>query len=144
MFKRILVVCVGNICRSPTAEYLLRERLASLDIQVTSAGLHAMADYPMDAMALQVMSDHGIDGAAHRARQIDTAMLRASDLVLGMEKTHVAAMMRLAPEASGKIFVLDKWVQGRDIPDPYRQQRPAFDHVYSLIAQGVDSWLPYL
>lgn len=144
MFKRILTVCIGNICRSPTAEYLLRDRLASRDIEVTSAGLGAMVGYPMDATAMQVMAEQGIDGAAHRARQLTTAMLRESDLILGMEKSHVDAMVRLAPEASGKIFVLDKWVQARDIPDPYRQQRPAFDHVYGLITQGVDSWLRYL
>jgi protein-tyrosine phosphatase len=144
VFKRILAVCVGNICRSPTAEYLLREQLASRDIRVTSAGLHAMVGYPMDATALQLMGEHGINGSAHRARQLTPTMLREADLVLGMEKSHVNAMMRLAPEASGKIFALDKWVQARDIPDPYRQQRPAFDHVYDMIEQGVDSWLRYL
>jgi protein-tyrosine phosphatase len=144
LFKRILTVCIGNICRSPTAEYLLRERLVAKDIEVGSAGLHAMAGYPMDATAMQVMAEYGIDGAAHRARQLTPAMLREADLVLGMEKSHVDAMVRLAPEASGKIFVLDKWVQARDIPDPYRQQRPAFDHVYDLITQGIDSWLRYL
>lgn len=144
VFKRILTVCVGNICRSPTAEYLLRHQLASRDIQVTSAGLNAMEGYPMDATALRVLSDHGIDGEAHLARQLTKAMLREADLVLGMEKGHVDAMVRMAPEATGKIFVLDKWVQARDIPDPYRQQQPAFDHVYDLISQGVASWLRYL
>lgn len=144
MFKRILTVCIGNICRSPIAEYLLRERLASRDIQLASAGLSAMASHPMDATALQVLADHGIDGAAHRARQLTPGMLREADLVLGMGKDQVDAMVRLAPEASGKIFVLDKWLQGRDIPDPYRQQRAAFDHVYGMVEQGVDSWLRYL
>lgn len=144
MFKRILTVCIGNICRSPTAEYLLRERLASRDIQLGSAGLGALAGYPMDATALQLLAEQGIDGAAHRARQLTPAMLREADLVLGMEKNHVDAMVRLAPEASGKIFILDKWLQGRDIPDPYRQQRPAFEQAYGMIAQGIDSWLRYL
>ena len=144
MSKRILTVCIGNICRSPTAEYLLRERLASRDIQLSSAGLGALAGYPMDATALQLLAEQGIDGAAHRARQLTPAMLREADLVLGMEKNHVDAMVRLAPEASGKIFILDKWLQGRDIPDPYRQQRPPFEHVYGMIAQDIDSWLRYL
>lgn len=144
MFKRVLTVCVGNICRSPTAEYLLRERLASRDVRLGSAGLGALVGHPMDALALQVLAKHGIDGAPHYASQLTPAMLREADLVLGMERSHVDAMVRMAPEASGKIFLLDKWLQGRDIPDPYRQQRPAFDHVYSMIAQGVDSWLRYL
>jgi protein-tyrosine phosphatase len=144
VFKRILTVCIGNICRSPIAEYLLRERLASRDIQLVSAGLSAMAGHPMDATALQLLAEHGIDGAAHRARQLTPGMMREADLVLCMGKSQVDAMVRLAPEASGKIFVLDKWLQGRDIPDPYRQQRAAFDHVYGMVAQGVDSWLRYL
>jgi protein-tyrosine phosphatase len=144
VFERILIVCIGNICRSPMAEYLLRQRLASRDIQVSSAGLGALVDHPMDATALQLMTEHDIDGSAHRARQLVPAMLREADLVLGMEKRHVASMVRLAPEASGKIFQFDKWSQGRDIPDPYRQQRVAFEHVFDMITDGVDSWLRYL
>lgn len=144
MFKRILTVCIGNICRSPTAEYLFRDRLAARSIDLSSAGLGAMVGSPMDDSALQLLAEHGVDGAAHRARQLTSAMLREADLVLGMEKSHVDAMVRLAPEASGKIFVLDKWLQGRNIPDPYRQQRAAFEHVYTMITQAVDSWVPYL
>lgn len=144
VFKRILTVCVGNICRSPTAEYLFRQHLSNRDIQVGSAGISAMCDYPMDATAAQVMGEHGVDGSGHRARQVTPELLRESDLILGMEKSHLTALARLAPEASGKMFLLDKWVGARDIPDPYRQQRPAFEHVYTLIDQGIRSWLPYL
>ncbi len=71
-------------------------------------------------------------------------MLRDVDLVLAMEREHVNRIARLAPEASGKVMLLDRWNQGADIPDPYRQSREAFDHVYSLIDRGVNAWLPYL
>jgi protein-tyrosine phosphatase len=145
MFKRILIVCVGNICRSPTAEYLLRDRLGKdHGAQVGSAGLGAMAGCAMDTTSLALLREHGVNGEAHCARQLDSALLRQSDLILAMEKSHVAAMVRMAPEASGKIFLLDRWLDGRDIPDPYRQQRPAYEHVYGLIEQGVNSWLRYL
>lgn len=144
VFKRILTVCVGNICRSPTAEYLLRQHLLHRDIRVRSAGLGALAGRPMEAMALQLLAEHGIDGRRHTARQLTPAMLREADLVLGMERAHVDAMTRLAPEASGKIFVFDKWLLGRDIPDPYRQERIAFEHVYGMITQATESWLHYL
>lgn len=143
MFKRILTVCIGNICRSPTAEYLLKQRLAS-DVQVTSAGISALVGKSADAMAQQVMAEHHVDGSAHIARQLTASMLREADLVLGMEKSHVVAMVRMAPEASGKIFLLDKWTGGRDIPDPYRQQKEAFDHVYARIDEAVSGWLKYL
>lgn len=145
MFERILIVCVGNICRSPTAEYLLRHRLGdSHASEVSSAGLSAMTGYPVDATALQLLREHDVNGEPHRARQLTTALLRQSSLILAMEKTHVAEIGRMAPEASGKVFMLSRWDGGRDVPDPYRQERAAFEHVFALIDQGVSSWLRYL
>ncbi|MBM7123995.1 low molecular weight protein-tyrosine-phosphatase [Dyella flava] len=144
MFKRLLTVCVGNICRSPTAEYLFRHHLAHRDIQIGSAGLSALVGRSMDDTSRQLLQEQGIDGAEHRARQLASSMLRESDLVLVMEKNHLLAVNQLAPEASGKVFLLDKWLEGRDIPDPYRQQRPAFEHVYARIEPAVQSWLRYL
>ncbi|WP_460876152.1 low molecular weight protein-tyrosine-phosphatase [Rhodanobacter koreensis] len=144
MFKRILIVCMGNICRSPTAEYLLRQRIGSRAIEVDSAGLGAPVGSPMDPIALQLLAEDGIDGSMHHARQLTPVMLRQADLVLGMEKNHVAAMIQLAPEARGKVYLLDKWLHESDIPDPYRQQRAAFELVHRMITRGVDSWEPYL
>ncbi|WP_243038979.1 low molecular weight protein-tyrosine-phosphatase [Dyella sedimenti] len=144
MFKRILIVCVGNICRSPTAECLFRHYLSGSGARIESAGLGALVGKPMDATALAVLRDHGVDGSAHRARQATSGLLREADLVLAMEREHVAQLMRMAPEASGKVMLLDRWGAGQDIPDPYRQQREAFDHVYELIDRAVRGWLPYL
>ena len=135
---------MGNICRSPTAEYLFRQHLSAGGASVESAGLGALVGKPMDAMARQLLAEHGVDGSAHRARQLTDAMLRDADLVLAMERDHVASMMRMAPEASGKVMLLDRWGQGRDIDDPYRQSREAFEHVYDMIESSVRSWLPYL
>jgi len=145
MFQRILIACVGNICRSPTAEYLFRERLGpSHGATVSSAGINAMTGYPMDPSALDLLREHGVDGEAHVARQLDARLLREADLVLAMERGHVDAIRRMAPEASGKVFLLDKWLHSRDIPDPYRQRRAAYEQAYNLIEQGVSSWLRYL
>jgi protein-tyrosine phosphatase len=144
VFKRILIVCMGNICRSPTAEYLFRQRMGSRGIEFGSAGLGALVGSPMDATALQLLAESGIDGTMHRAHQLTPFMLREADLVLGMETNHVTAMIQLAPEARGKVYLLDKWLRGGDIPDPYRQQRAAFEHVHEIITQGVSSWEPYL
>lgn len=144
MFKRILVVCIGNICRSPTAEFLFRQQLANRDIRVDSAGLGALVGRPMDADAMRLLADHGIDASGHVARQLEPRMLHEADLVLVMERRHVAATRRLAPEAGGKVFLLDKWLGGSDIADPYRKPREAFEHTYALIERGVASWLRYL
>ena len=144
MFKRILIVCVGNICRSPTAEFIFREKLKHRDIHVSSAGLRALVGRPMDDHAMQILKERGIDAAEHRARQLDSSMLRQADLVLAMERDHLTVVSRLAPEASGKMFLLDKWNGADDVPDPYRQSRQMFEHVHSMIEHGVDSWLRYL
>jgi protein-tyrosine phosphatase len=145
MFQRLLIVCIGNICRSPTAEYLLRHRLGpGHAASVSSAGLGAMTGRSMDATALEVLREHGVDGEGHVARQVDERLLRDADLVLAMERSHVDAIRRMAPEASGKVFLLDKWLGGRDIPDPYRQRRPAYEQAYGMIEQGVQSWMRHL
>lgn len=144
MFQRILLVCVGNICRSPTAEYLLRDRLRDASLEISSAGLGALEDHPMDATAASLLTEHGIDASAHRGRQLQATMLREVDLVLVMEKSHAARIARLAPEASGKVLLLGKWLGEKEIPDPYGQSRPAFEHVYGLIEQASTRWLPYL
>lgn len=144
MFQRILLVCVGNICRSPTAEYLLRHRLDDASVHISSAGLGALEDHPMDATAASLLLEHGIDASGHRGRQLSTSMLRDADLVLVMEREHAARIARLAPEASGKVLLLGKWLGEKEIPDPYRQSRPAFEHVYGLIDQAVARWLAYL
>ena len=144
MFKRILLVCVGNICRSPTAEYLLRERLAAGDFEVTSAGLGAVVGRPMDTTAAKVLLEHRIDGSRHRGRQVNADLLRQSDLILVMEKSHAASIARTVPEVSGKVFLLGKWQSDIDIPDPYGQPRAAFDQAYHQIDKAISSWLPYL
>lgn len=144
VFKRILIVCMGNICRSPAAEYLFRERMGGRDIQLCSAGLVALVGNPMDATALQLLSECGVDGTSHRAHQLTTAMVMQADLVLGMEQRHVDAIVKLAPEARGKVFLLDKWLGGRDVPDPYGQPRPLFERVHEMITGCVDSWAAYL
>jgi len=144
LFKNVLFVCVGNICRSPSAEVMLRQAVAGKGIQISSAGLGALVGHGIDATAQELLVEQGMDGLAHRARQIDDAILGAADLVLTMERKHVRRIAEIAPQASGKTFLLGKWQQEQEIPDPYRQQRPAFEHVYKLMAEGVESWARHL
>jgi protein-tyrosine phosphatase len=144
MFKNILFVCVGNICRSPSAEIMLRHAVGDRGIQVSSAGLGALVDHRIDPTAQQLLVEHGLDGTTHRGRQISEAILGAADLVLTMERKHVRRITEIAPQASGKTFLLGKWQSDLEIPDPYRQSRPAFEHVYGLMDEGVRSWVRYL
>ncbi|ONH53303.1 protein-tyrosine phosphatase [Pseudomonas cedrina] len=140
MFNKILVVCVGNICRSPTAEQLLRNALASSAIKISSAGLAALRDSPLEPTALQVLEEHGHIPGLHRARQLTSDAVSEADLVLVMEQRHIEGVLSLAPEARGKVFLLGKWQYDREIMDPYRQGKPAFVHAYALIEQAAQAW----
>ncbi|MFQ7901848.1 low molecular weight protein-tyrosine-phosphatase [Pseudomonas phenolilytica] len=144
MFENILIVCVGNICRSPTAQALLTHRLSGQSLTIGSAGIGALVGNPMDKTAHDVLQEHGLDFTAHRARQVDSHMLHEADLILAMEHSHIQHIRQIAPEVHGKTFLIGKWQDELEIPDPYRQSRPAFEHVHTLLTQAVESWLPYL
>jgi protein-tyrosine phosphatase len=144
VFDKVLVVCIGNICRSPTAEYLLRERLRGRTTTVDSAGLAALAGNRIDPRAGDLLAEHGIDASAHRARQLDEAAILAADLILVMQRAHLASLARYSPHAVGRTFLLGKWQGDREIPDPYRKGRDAFEHAYRLIEEGVDAWHKHL
>lgn len=140
LFKRIMIVCVGNICRSPTAEHLLRGALAPSDIVVSSAGLGALKNKPIEATARSILEEHGHVLGDHSGRQLNSALINESDLILVMEKNHIDGVLSIAPEARGKVFLLGKWQDNREIPDPYRQGKPAFAHAYALIDAAVNAW----
>ena len=142
MFDHILILCAGNLCRSPLAEALLRARLAreGKPIEVGSAGLIADLGDPADEMARVVASGHGLDLAAHRSRPVDPELVRWADLILVMEQVHRRHLLALAPTAAGKVYLLGHW-GGIEIPDPYCQGREAFEAVYDQIATAVELWL---
>ncbi|WP_017221043.1 phosphotyrosine protein phosphatase [Moritella dasanensis] len=138
MFNNILVVCVGNICRSPSGEYLLKSLLPNKNIE--SAGVGALVGKPADKQACQVAEEHGISLAGHQGRQLTSALCREFDLILVMEQGHINAVTNIAPEARGKTMLFSHWLQKQDIPDPYRQSKEAFDHAYKLIEASAKAW----
>ena len=140
LIRRVLIVCIGNICRSPTAENLLRDALAHTSIQVSSAGLGALVDKPIESTAQLVLEEHGHTPHEHKARQLNSQLISESDLILVMEQRHVDGVLKIAPEARGKVLLLGKWQDNREISDPYRNGKPAFDHAYALIEEAVNAW----
>ncbi|PSU50925.1 phosphotyrosine protein phosphatase [Photobacterium frigidiphilum] len=146
MFNKILVVCVGNICRSPSGEYLLKQQLP--DRIINSAGIatakSGLSGKPADKMANTVAQEHGYSLDAHQAQQLTPELCREHDLILVMEKGHIDAVTHIAPEARGKIMLFGQWIGLQDIPDPYRQSREAFDHAYMLIEQAANAWVAKL
>ena len=140
LFKRIMIVCVGNICRSPTAEHLLRVALAPSDIVVSSAGLGALEKHPIEKNARAVLESKGHVLSDHSGTQLNSSLINDSDLILVMEKKHIDGVLQIAPEARGKVFLLGKWQGDHEIDDPYRQGMPAFIHAYALIDGAVNAW----
>jgi len=144
MFRNVLVVCTGNICRSPTAVIVLRKALEHGQIAVASAGLSAVAGHGMCRNALAVLKRHGHENPAHVARQLEASMVRQADLILAMEGAQIRAIVGASPEARGKVVLLSKWDGDTDIPDPYHQSAAVYEHVFQLIETSVRSWINHV
>ncbi len=135
--NRILVLCVGNICRSPMAEGLLRHALRDHD--VSSAGLGALAGRPADPYGVALMRQYGIDITQHRSRQLESWMVGAADLVFVMDAEQKQYLEKRYPTCRGRAFRLGEH-GGYDIADPYRQGESAFNEAADLIQRGVAAW----
>jgi protein-tyrosine phosphatase len=146
LFNNILVVCVGNICRSPMAEALLRQALSNANkvgYNISSAGLGALVDHAPDKSACELLLKKGIDISGYKASQINPQMIRRADLIMVMETGHKNAILAEEPSAKGKVFRIGEW-GGFDVPDPYRKDMAAFEEALNLIEQGVMQWIQKL
>ena len=142
MFDSILIVCVGNICRSPIGERLLKELLPHKDI--SSAGISALVGNSADAKAINVANAHGLSLNGHVARQLTTEMCRKSSLILVMERKHIDAVCQFSPEARGKTMLYGHWNDRKEVVDPYRKSDEVFEFVYKLIAESAQKWVKAL
>ena len=109
MFDSILVVCTGNICRSPIGERLLRQQLPGK--RITSAGIFGLEGSPADLSAQDVAWRHGISLEGHRARKLTQQLMRESDLILVMEPAHLRFISAMAPELRGKSLLFGQWLE---------------------------------
>ena len=141
MIERILVVCVGNICRSPMAEAVLREALRGKPgITVESAGLGALVGSRASRHSIELMAERHLDISAHEARQLTPDMVHNSDLVLVMETGHRRVISDYDPTARGKVFRYCEW-QGEDVPDPVGRPRAVYEGVLEMIDRGTKDWV---
>jgi protein-tyrosine phosphatase len=141
MFERILVVCVGNICRSPMAAALLARRLSerARTSAVESAGLAALVGRPADPIAVELMRERGLDISGHRARQLTEQLVVGADLVIAMQQGHVRSIESSFPHARGRVHRLGRW-GGFDVADPYGQPRAAFERALDQIDRGIEDF----
>ena len=126
---RILVVCTGNLCRSPFAEGYLRQVLGCEE--VSSAGTHAVPGNRVPEDGLSVAQRFGVDLSGHRARRLSLEDVEEAELILCMEPYHLAMVepMALPLGVSRERFVT------LDIPDPYGRGQAAYEDSYAQIAE---------
>jgi protein-tyrosine phosphatase len=141
MFSRVLMVCVGNVCRSPMAEAELAARLARRGVRavVESAGLAPAIGHPADPIAQQLMAERGLDLSGHRSRQLTPDLIRSFELILVMEAEQIRAVEGMLPGARGRVHRIGRW-GNFDVPDPYRRDRGAFERALALILRGLDDF----
>jgi protein-tyrosine phosphatase len=140
---RVVFVCTGNICRSPTAEALLRHHAGELPVVADSCGISSEeagnAPHPLTVAELE---RRGVAAPSRRARQVRLDDYRSALWLVAMTRAHEKALIRARPrDASAEIRLLasfDPALGGRDVPDPYYGTgRDSFIAVFDMIEQGV-------
>ena len=133
----ILFVCTGNICRSPTAEGVLRQlaREAGIDLHVESAGIGDWhVGQPPDERAQHHARGRGYDLSAQRARQVRGPDFEHFRLIVAMDRGHLRILQQQCPrEHRAKLRLL---VEGRDVPDPYYGGPEGFERVLDMVEDG--------
>lgn len=141
MYK-ILFVCTGNICRSPTAEGILRTQAAQrgIPLHIDSAGTHGyhIGETP-DARSVAHAKKRGVDISNLRARKVTLADFEAFDVILALDNGHLHQLQLMRPRtAKAK---LELFLGDTDVPDPYYGTAKDFEHVLDLVEAGAEKWL---
>jgi len=144
---RVLFVCMGNICRSPTAEGIMESILRARDLgnrfDVDSAGTHAYhVGDPPDPRAVSVAATRGVDLSLQRARRVSDEDFESFDLVCAMDRENRRLLLDRCPDAyAPKVRLLLEFgpdVGRLDVPDPYYGGPGGFDQVFDLVAAACE------
>ncbi|MCR9191734.1 MAG: low molecular weight phosphotyrosine protein phosphatase [Gammaproteobacteria bacterium] len=141
MVQNVLIICIGNICRSPMAAALFLEKTnkRSLPVSISSAGLGALVNKEADPHSRALMSDRGLSIHDHRARQVTAEIIYSADIIFTMDTEQHMVVEKQYPAAHGRVHRLGEW-GGYNIADPYLRPKSAFEHSLLLIEQGVQDW----
>lgn len=143
---KVLMVCLGNICRSPLAEGILRHKLQNegLAVTVDSAGTAAYhVGEPPDPRSIDIARRHGIDITNQRARRFNQNDFRDFDLIFAMDRSNYADILALASgrHEAGKVnLILNMSRPGSDaeVPDPYYDGKDGFSKVYQMLDEACE------
>lgn len=147
----VLFVCLGNICRSPTAEGVFRARAhaAGLDVTIASAGTGAWhIGEPPDERAQGAALSRGYDLSGLRGAQVQADDFHTHDLILAMDEENLANLSALAPEgARAELRLFLDFAPGlavREVPDPYYGGADGFDRVLDMIEAASDGLIDHI
>jgi len=141
---KILMVCLGNICRSPLAEGLLRFKTDSTKVQVASAGT---GDYhvgePACEFSIKIASENLLDISNHRARQFTKNDFSTYDIIYVMDENNYKNVIALASNETDKNkvkYILNEVFPGDDmsVPDPYKNSYFAFKNIYKMLDEACE------
>ena len=145
---RLLMVCLGNICRSPTAEGILRARVAEAGladrVTVDSAGTGDWhVDCSPDPRAIATAAGHGVDISHLRGRQLSARDFDEFDWLLCADRSNLRDVRALAPDAAARsrVQLLLDWAgveADAEVPDPYTGGADQFEHVWRLLERAAD------
>ena len=142
----ILVVCTANICRSPVAEALLRDKLQAAglgDWTVASAGTWATEGHPAAPFSIMLMGQKGQDIQAHRSQPVTDQLMQQADLLLCMETDHARTLQRAFPSSQHKIYTIRQMVQKRgSVRDPYGGSQRQYERMVAEVEELIERGLP--
>lgn len=135
---KILMVCLGNICRSPLAEGILKSKLSE-DFTVESAGTleNMNAGKSPDSRSVEVAKDHGMDISSQRSQKLTAKDLEDYDLIFCMDKKNLEDVKSLATNENQqqKISLL---IEDGEVPDPFWSEKDAFENVFQLVDEACE------
>ena len=148
--KNVLFVCTGNICRSPIAEGLFRRLTGNRkDIEVASAGVHAVRGQPPSLYAVEVCAAEGTDISGLRSQPLTGALVDQATHIFAMTGTHVETIQTLFPQSAEKTFLLREFEEPgttvwRDLPDPIGLGREVYEDCARIIKNALPSVLAFV